>query len=306
MRRAVCPAMQHRRLLIAACLAAAVTVAAVYGVGTEPPPLGGRCELAGLTDAAGCPASAPRLLTPAEQTGRAPALLWSFPGSGNSFLRMLVEQGSGYATGSVYHTDPVMNKVFVGEQTCGRDVIAVKAHEKIPSRCAAAALYPREVVLVRHPVKALFAEYNRKFARGGNRHVLSVARHEFSAANFTAVMEDMARQWAAQHLARLGRGGRAQLVVYFEDLVAKGAEDALLRVLRFLGVCAPSRAAARCAVAHGEHPLLRRIRREGDVTIDGAVTPDVLDRVWAILGNVAERHGYEKDAWTSRRATRSD
>eukprot|EP00756_Hemistasia_phaeocysticola_P056442 Hpha_TRINITY_DN32613_c0_g1::TRINITY_DN32613_c0_g1_i1::g.30394::m.30394 len=50
-------------------------------------------------------------------------ILWSFPGSGNSWLRLLIEMGSGYYTGSVYHRDQEMRAVFGGEDFCDSSVV---------------------------------------------------------------------------------------------------------------------------------------------------------------------------------------
>eukprot|EP00755_Sulcionema_specki_P030092 Sspe_Gene.93578::Locus_66178_Transcript_1_1_Confidence_1.000_Length_417::g.93578::m.93578 len=77
----------------------------------------------------------------------APPLLWSFPGSGNSWLRLLVERATGVYTGSVYHKDQSMRAVFRGEDFCNSSVIAIKAHHKIPFRCRAAAKATRAVLL---------------------------------------------------------------------------------------------------------------------------------------------------------------
>eukprot|EP01063_Lacrimia_lanifica_P022055 TRINITY_DN29766_c0_g1_i1.p1 TRINITY_DN29766_c0_g1~~TRINITY_DN29766_c0_g1_i1.p1 ORF type:complete len:999 (+),score=318.28 TRINITY_DN29766_c0_g1_i1:84-3080(+) len=56
-----------------------------------------------------------------------PPLFWSFPGSGNTWIRFLIEQATGYYTGSVYRDLDII-KVMPGELRCDRSVVAVKGH----------------------------------------------------------------------------------------------------------------------------------------------------------------------------------
>ena len=56
-----------------------------------------------------------------------PPLFWSFPGSGNTWIRFLLEQATGYYTGSVYRDLDII-KVMPGELRCDKSVVAVKGH----------------------------------------------------------------------------------------------------------------------------------------------------------------------------------
>eukprot|EP01064_Diplonema_japonicum_P025184 TRINITY_DN3621_c0_g1_i1.p1 TRINITY_DN3621_c0_g1~~TRINITY_DN3621_c0_g1_i1.p1 ORF type:complete len:989 (+),score=120.85 TRINITY_DN3621_c0_g1_i1:71-3037(+) len=56
-----------------------------------------------------------------------PPLFWSFPGSGNTWIRFLIEQATGYYTGSVYRDLDII-KVMPGELRCDKSVVAVKGH----------------------------------------------------------------------------------------------------------------------------------------------------------------------------------
>jgi hypothetical protein len=57
-------------------------------------------------------------------------VLWSFPGSGNTWVRQLLEAATGYATGSVYN-DPSLEASMQGERRCSGRVLVVKAHPDI-------------------------------------------------------------------------------------------------------------------------------------------------------------------------------
>ncbi|KAJ9435532.1 WSCD family member [Diplonema papillatum] len=56
-----------------------------------------------------------------------PPLFWSFPGSGNTWIRLLIEQATGHYTGSVYRDLDII-KVMPGELRCDKTVVAVKGH----------------------------------------------------------------------------------------------------------------------------------------------------------------------------------
>eukprot|EP00755_Sulcionema_specki_P020617 Sspe_Gene.72395::Locus_43198_Transcript_1_1_Confidence_1.000_Length_3165::g.72395::m.72395 len=56
-----------------------------------------------------------------------PPIFWSFPGSGNTWIRFLIEQATGIYTGSVYRDLDII-KIMPGELRCDRSVVAVKGH----------------------------------------------------------------------------------------------------------------------------------------------------------------------------------
>eukprot|EP01062_Namystynia_karyoxenos_P030940 TRINITY_DN23004_c0_g1_i1.p1 TRINITY_DN23004_c0_g1~~TRINITY_DN23004_c0_g1_i1.p1 ORF type:complete len:1051 (+),score=335.27 TRINITY_DN23004_c0_g1_i1:92-3244(+) len=56
-----------------------------------------------------------------------PPIFWSFPGSGNTWIRFLIEQSTGVYTGSVYQDLDII-KLMPGEMRCDKSVVAVKGH----------------------------------------------------------------------------------------------------------------------------------------------------------------------------------
>ena len=55
--------------------------------------------------------------------------LASFPGSGNTWLRYLLQQLTGVLTGSIYNDGDLSRHGFPGEHHQGGDVLVVKTHE---------------------------------------------------------------------------------------------------------------------------------------------------------------------------------
>ncbi|XP_070535716.1 sialate:O-sulfotransferase 2-like [Ptychodera flava] len=86
--------------------------------------------------------------------------LASFPGSGNTWLRHLLELSTGIYTGSVFHSKILYTNGFIGEYedyTLGT-TLTVKIHGNYMKDFQAA------ILLIRDPYKSLIAEYNRRMA----------------------------------------------------------------------------------------------------------------------------------------------
>ena len=60
-------------------------------------------------------------------SGTLAPLLWTFPGAGNTWMRMAIEFSTGVYSGSIYG-DPSLLPLLPGEGRCDGSVIAVKAH----------------------------------------------------------------------------------------------------------------------------------------------------------------------------------
>lgn len=85
--------------------------------------------------------------------------LASFPGSGNTWLRYLLQQATGILTGSVYKDFGLLKSGFPAESIANSSVLLVKTHEwgsHVWSKFAKA------ILLVRDPAKAILAEFNRQ------------------------------------------------------------------------------------------------------------------------------------------------
>ena len=97
--------------------------------------------------------------------------LASFPGSGNTWLRYLVQQATGYLTGSVYKDYALLKNGFPAENVSNGSVLMVKTHEFGPE---ARSQFDRVILLVRDPFSSLRAEFNRR--SGGHTGHASIDR----------------------------------------------------------------------------------------------------------------------------------
>lgn len=101
---------------------------------------------------------------------RLPVALVSAEGSGNTWLRGLLEQATGLCTGFV-HCDYVMRKNgFIGEAVKSGNVLVVKTHAVEPQWNGVRYSEPNQkqpffgsgILMIRNPFKSLVAEWNRR------------------------------------------------------------------------------------------------------------------------------------------------
>ena len=96
--------------------------------------------------------------------------LVSFPGSGNSWVRHLIEQATGIYTGSLY-CDQTLKAFFPGEHLVSGNVIVVKTHRpdsfNLPTNVQenfGKKSFEKAILIVRDPYDALISEANRKWS----------------------------------------------------------------------------------------------------------------------------------------------
>ena len=132
-----------------------------------------------------------------EPKGNAPVGLVSVPGSGNTWVRGLLEKATGICTGSIYCDVPLRNKGFVGEFVQDDSVLVVKSHTsdyqwkgvKLEKRNRDDALYGSAILLIRNPFETFVSERHRiqtlakihsgKSSGGDLSHVKEIDEKEF-------------------------------------------------------------------------------------------------------------------------------
>ena len=96
--------------------------------------------------------------------------LVSFPGSGNSWVRHLLEQATGTYTGSIY-CDTTLKAAFLGEYIVSGNVIVVKTHHsesielpKAVQKETGKKNFDKAILIVRDLYDALVSEANRRWS----------------------------------------------------------------------------------------------------------------------------------------------
>ena len=86
--------------------------------------------------------------------------LGSFPGSGNSWVRQLLESATGVYTGAVYCDKSYIEKGMIGEGVTTENVITVKTHAS-PNKAKQVINHDKAIYVVRNPFGSILANYNR-------------------------------------------------------------------------------------------------------------------------------------------------
>lgn len=95
-----------------------------------------------------------RFLTNAEADKRGKFYLASFPGSGNTWSRLLLEETTGVYTGSVYCDTQLLRSGHYGEGINSSHVIAIKSHTRFKPDDVRGIIY-----IVRNPFHAILSKY---------------------------------------------------------------------------------------------------------------------------------------------------
>ena len=97
-----------------------------------------------------------------KKTGPTIALA-SFPGSGNSWVRELLETATGVYTGSIYCDKSYIANGMIGEGVQTNNVLVIKTHgSKLQVKKA--------ICIIRNPFDAIVADYSRRKAPASSRH----------------------------------------------------------------------------------------------------------------------------------------
>lgn len=204
--------------------------------------------------------------------------LVSFHGSGNTWVRHLMEQATGVFTGSIY-CDPGLKVAFPGESVVSGNVIVTKTHRsdsmELPGDIATYTgkrIYDKAILLVRNPYDALVSEANRRWnsKHSVNDHLgvaaesafvskyhtnnilpnKNIIMHYLGNSKWDWLIEYKGATWAFLLHTWLAQRELPVLVVQYEALIDH-TEQELMRILKFLNFSS-SNSSIECAVKNGD------------------------------------------------------
>ena len=127
---------------------------------------------------------------------RGAVALASFPGSGNTWIRVLLERATGVCTGAYCCDISLRAAGFSGEYIQSGSVLAVKTHRSAPlwyddkgrvgfdSWDEEEAKYGAAIVIVRNPLHALVSEWNRLVSNGFRKDTVRLGTHTSKAGEW--------------------------------------------------------------------------------------------------------------------------
>ncbi|KAG6455330.1 hypothetical protein O3G_MSEX009164 [Manduca sexta] len=161
--------------------------------------------------------------------------LVSYPGSGNTWLRYLLQQATGIVTGSIYMDYGLRVHGFPAENVTDGSVLVVKTHEAPPLE---PDKFKSAILLIRNPRDAILADFNRlhkghigtapksAFKRKSQEHKKSEWANYVSAQ--LPVWESLHRLWLTRF------AGPVHIVFY--ELLVQDTRATLADILEFVNV----------------------------------------------------------------------
>jgi hypothetical protein len=172
-----------------------------------------------------------------------PRALVSFPGSGNSWLRYLIEGSTGFFTGSVFNDSKIFASGLLGELCSPIDgsTIVQKTHHdalrlsSLQSRKAYVKLTElmfgyRGILLIRNPYDALISYWN--FVETRDHRGLAAGGNKFNADKWEDFVLALAPKWSSM-ITTWVENSQSLLIIQYEQL-KKNPHSELIRILDYL------------------------------------------------------------------------
>ncbi|XP_064112414.1 sialate:O-sulfotransferase 1-like isoform X2 [Macrobrachium nipponense] len=162
------------------------------------------------------------------------AFLVSYPRSGNSWVRYLIEGASGIFTGSKYGNQMLVKMGFLGEDISfkSRRTIINKIHKNSRKKVRD---YSKVVLLIRNPAKSIVSYWNYNNNKKGPKRIThNVTADSYKTEGFKKFVKTCIGGWTTVAADRL-TFSRKLLVVPYEYLLENPIAQ-VRRILRFLSV----------------------------------------------------------------------
>jgi hypothetical protein len=251
-----------------------------------------------------------------------PPVLYSLPGSGNTWTRFLVDTTLGLPSGSYYNDIGLHRSFFPGEMTCQENMSVIKAHPNnfpydhvflrnsslFPKKCMKGGIqyFDSTILLVREPLRSIWAEYQRmrmQNPHNHNSHTSLIPLSSFNRSHFERFSLDYAarvvREAFEDTYAQVMRAipEPRRILVHYEDLQNHTTQrKALRKILEFLSDATFSD--DRLCETFTSSEKLHRSRKGETASRDLATpyeavfTPKFAEEVWAVLGDALKYFGY--------------
>lgn len=209
-----------------------------------------------------------------------PPHLISFPGSGNSFVRLLIEYSTGFHTGSMGTDDfeYLGDGGFIGERSCGLRLAALRAHPHYfdflngklrfghnfqRDKCKRGLVreMKRLIMLVRNPYDSLWSYYQLLTSL---THKDYVTTETFNPSNWLYLAPIMASYWNSEYYRIVKPIFETYLpedvtVVKYEDLMNITKREATLqKLLKFMQYIDVPDEKVSCAFLLADKPFVHR------------------------------------------------
>ncbi|KAM3959499.1 WSCD family member AAEL009094 [Aphomia sociella] len=159
--------------------------------------------------------------------------LVSYPGSGNTWLRYLLQQVTGIVTGSIYMDYGLRVHGFPAENVTDGSVLVVKTHEMPPLEHNK---FKSAIILIRNPRDSILADFNR-LHKGhigtAPKSAFRAKSQEYKKTDWTGYVTSQLGVWESLHRMWFTRFEGPLHIVFYEILVSE-TRNTLQGILNFL------------------------------------------------------------------------
>ncbi|XP_042880020.1 WSC domain-containing protein 1-like [Penaeus japonicus] len=203
--------------------------------------------------------------------------LVSFPGSGNTWIRYLLEAASGVFTGSVYTDREIEAAGYLGEadkpdsgrtlvqKTHGTALVLLKSNMKTRYEVIKADV--PAVLIIRNPARAIISYWKFIKTQGKNKHTKQVPEKSFKTKEFRNYVATMTVLWEQLITDRLLWNTAPVHIVFYEHLVNDPVSyvKGILEFLRF----PTEEGRLKCMADHLQGSFKRPKKNETDPYVTG-------------------------------------
>mmetsp|Transcript_1582 Transcript_1582/g.2527 ORF Transcript_1582/g.2527 Transcript_1582/m.2527 type:complete len:308 (-) Transcript_1582:111-1034(-) len=237
---------------------------------------------------------------------KVPPMLWTFPGSGSGWVRLLIEHATGYLSGSVYG-DLSLVPALPGEFLCNKEVSIIKAHPtthdfsivergNLGHRCRIHH-FNKAVMVVRNPYDAIWSDHNRKITRS---HVGKILEKDFDRKAWFLNANRLARKykamWTDSYTPFMRRYPNGYIIVKYEDLIHPEYQLAeLKKIMDFMGYDISDKR-MQCAFFLANNPTVKRPRHTTDKVMsksDAYSRSLVCNHIWPLVRESCAKYNYQ-------------
>lgn len=170
----------------------------------------------------------------------------SFPGSGNTWTRYLLQQSTGVWTGSVYNDKILAKNGFIAEHVTNSSVIFIKTHKYQNYKMKG---FDRIVLVVRDPAEAILSEFHRRssghtghasidlFTGINEKSLYMKFQEHWKISNLFLVWHKFVKgqlnRWKTSNLSWTFKSQKPILIVYYDELKKK-MKETLRKILKFV------------------------------------------------------------------------
>lgn len=195
----------------------------------------------------------------------------SFPGSGNTWMRYMIQQFTGYCTGTVYCNGLLNATGFPGECVFPdhktKACLFYKSHSNVTRELEQ---FEKAIILVRNPYDSIRAFFNWHYGNisktKGNDHKAEVDRSTYNSSKWNSWVKDNLIGWKTSYLVWQRMFANRSLVVRYEDL-KENLIPTLVSIGKYLNVTSTARDYL-CAVVNKEgkhHRVYKKPIRTPDI-----------------------------------------